>query len=171
VRGVGRAVRDDRMAATASGLDRGRNIGSGSRDGRGGGPVGPGSGLPLRPTAARAAHPRDGRCGIWAAILYGGDTIPIPGRWARAVLGQAFFVAWVVISLTGMVAGITLTQDPQAPGLLIFFAACLFWTVPYLVLASQRRTPIWIIIGLVSIAVAGFGIVYLIVNPIPCGCD
>jgi hypothetical protein len=110
--------------------------------------------------------------GIWAAILYGGETIPGPGRWARAVLGQAFFIAWVLISLTGMVFGIRLSEDPQAPpGLWIFTTACAFWTVPYLVLAGRRRTPPWIIIGLGSLAVAGFGIVYMGINPAPCGCD
>jgi hypothetical protein len=116
---------------------------------------------------------------IWATILYahGSDTIPAPGRWARAVLGQAFFIAWVLISLAFMVVGIALSEEPclaaagGGPGPPIFSAACAFWTVPYLVLARRRRTPTWIIIGLVSIAVAVFGIMYLLASPAPPGCE
>jgi len=113
--------------------------------------------------------------GVWAAVLYGTDTIPVPGRWARAVFGQAFFVAWALIGLTGMMFGLAWSKDladeAKQPAALLFAAACVFWTLPYLVLASRRRTPTWIIVGLVSIAIALFGIVYLFINPTPCGCD
>jgi len=99
----------------------------------------------------------------------------VPGRWARAVLGQAFLAVWALIGLTGMTFGLTLSEDlgdgAQEPGALLFAAACAFWTLPYLVLASRRRTPTWIIVGLVSIAISVFGIAYLFVNPTPCGCD
>jgi hypothetical protein len=90
-----------------------------------------------------------------------------PLDWARAVLGQAFLVAWVLISLKGLAFGITVPEEPQGPGPWIFFAACVFWTLPYLVLASRRRTLIWNVIALLSIAIAVFGIVYVYINSVP----
>jgi hypothetical protein len=113
--------------------------------------------------------------GVWAAILYGIDTIPVPGRWARAVFGQAFLVAWALIGLTGMTLTLAWSKDladgAKQPAGMLFAAASVFWTLPYLVLASRRRTPTWIIVGLASIVIAVFGIVYVFINPTPCGCD
>jgi hypothetical protein len=113
--------------------------------------------------------------GVWATVLYSGDMIPAPGRWARAVLGQAFFIAWLLIGLLGMLAGLAWSDDVEPgtrrPGAVLFVAACMFWTLPYLVLAARRRTPTWITVGIASIAIALFGIVYLFINPTPCVCD
>jgi hypothetical protein len=90
-----------------------------------------------------------------------------PLEWARAVLWQAFLLAWVLISLKGLGFGITVPEEPQGPGPWIFFAACVFWTLPYLVLAIRRRTRTWNVIALVSIAIAVFGIVYVYINSVP----
>jgi hypothetical protein len=113
--------------------------------------------------------------GVVAALVYGGDAVPNPEPRSRPWLAQASLVGWVLISLAGMTVGLSLSEDvgngAQEPGAAVFAAACLFWSLPYLVLASRRRTTAWIILGSVSIAIALFGIVYLFINPTPCRCD
>ncbi len=85
---------------------------------------------------------------------------------------QVFFGTWVLLGLVGMTVGLALSKDePEAPGGTIFAAACLIWTLPYVVVASRRRTTLWGIVAAVSIAIALFGIVYRFINPTPCGCD
>jgi hypothetical protein len=115
--------------------------------------------------------------GVVAAIFYA-DAPSKPSRLApgtQAVIAQAFFVAWALISLVGMTIGLGLANDvqegAQEPGGAIFAVACLLWTLPYVAVARRRRSTLWIVIACVSIAIAVFGIVYLFRNPTPCGCD
>ena len=82
-----------------------------------------------------------------------------------------FFGVWVVLGLMGMTVGLVVSNDEPGTGGTIFAAACLIWSLPYIVVANRRRTTLWIIVGSLAVGIALFGIAYRFLTPTPCGCD